>query len=684
MGAKAYSFVSVMLLLSIGIASASPLSTFLSSFNVSSSVQNALTYTNISYNGGTYLLAYYNNAPYFLLNSTSGFSFVLNTASIAPIITSTIVQSSLSQINSTYLSNSMYAYNQSSAKPLLDCITETGLNQPNASCTSTNFCESCRTVPVCSQVLSNVGYGSPFQTGIEMLQANYSALISNLNAYNAAVTQLKSSSTAQQGLVRLQSSFTNISTITQNMYQNPVFPPPQNANYGVCANYGAVTGTFNPKSSNWFCAALGFCQFLTYNYTALNNIQSYINKVSALPMSSTQISSIAQQVSNNGGKYALVILDKQKLQQKNHILNTTLLGYNSVSSGASSLLLSIANASLSTKFSTLNSNYSLLQNSYNTANLVALNVTLAKQYNALKTLYLQLNGTYYGALRLSQNNTAMLLSLESESKTPGAQVVALSFQEATLNSQLSSKPSNINMVYANLSRLNSQIKSAPHSEPILSAVSRSVGVPFASVLLGSNSFASETANAPLVAIIPSILISLVVLAALYLLYKRLHKHGRIRHGHSTNKNWKILFGIVILLLLIYVYESYSAAASANSSASLSDAAYAIGNAKSVAIAINGTSNTYLVSCENKIAGILAGQSKTVNRITFNGQACSAGSGIQTTDECLGHYIATGVPVIILTNSSRNTLTAYSFYGTVLSQSGNQQFTNACLASLFLG
>lgn len=684
MGARLYSFISIMLMLSIGMASASPLSTFLSSFNVSSSVQSALTYTNISYNGGTYLLAYYNSAPYFLLNSTSGYSFVLSTTAIAPIITSTIVQSSLSQINTTYLSNSMAAYNQSSAKPLLDCITETGLNQPNASCTSANFCESCRTVPVCSQVLSNVGYGSPFQTGIGMLQANYSALISNLNVYNTALSELQSPSTAQQGLALLQSSFNNISTITQNMYQNPVFPPPQNANFGVCANYGAVTGTFNPKSSNWFCAALGFCQFLTYNYTKLNNIQSYITRVNSLPMSSAQISSIAQQVSNNGNKYALVILDKQKLQQKDHILNTTLTGYNSVSSGASSLLLSITNTSLSTKLSTLNDNYSLLQNSYTSANLVALNVTLAKQYNALKALYVQLNGTYYAALKVSQNNTAMLLSLESESKTPSQQVVTLSFQEATLNGQLSSKPSNINTIYANLTKLNSEIKAAPHSEPVLSYVSRSVGVPFASVLLGSNSFASETANAPLVAIIPSIIISLVVLAALYLLYKRLHRHGRIRHGHSTNKNWKILFGIVLLLLLLYVYESYSAAVSANSSAPLSDAAYAIGNAKSVAIAINGTSNQYLVSCENKIAGILTSQSKTVSKITFNGQACSAGSGIQTTDECLGHYIATGTPVIILTNSSRNTLTAYSFYGTVLSQSGNQQFTNACLASLFLG
>ena len=691
MGARIYSIIAALAILaSIGLVGAAQpstptsLSTFYSKFNVSSTVQSALVYKNISYNGGNYLLAYYNGNPYFLLNATSGYSFVLDPVEISLIITPTIIQSSISQINLTYLSDSLAAYNKSSAQPLQDCITETGLNQPNASCTTANFCESCRTVPVCNKVLTKVGYGSPFTVGINILQSNYTALISNISIYEASLTGLESASTAQAALANLQSAFGSISTITQNIGQNPVFPPPPNANFGQCANYGSATGVFNPKSSNWVCSAIGFCQFLTYNYTKLNDIQGYISRIDSLPMSSTQIAGVAQSVSSNGNKYALVILTEEDLALKNRIDNTTLAGYNAVAAGVALLGASISNASLTAKFNTLSANYSKLQNSYATANLVALNATLAKQFAALKALYLPLNASYFAALKTSQNNTAMLLSLESESSTPGQQVVSLSFQEASLNDLLTSKPSNIAAIDANLSALNKKISQVPHTAPILSEVSRSIGVPFASVLLGSSSFASETANAPLVATIPAIIISIVIFAALYLLYRRLRVRGRIRRMHSTSRNWKILFVIAAVVLLLYILESYSSAAIANASSPLASAASAIGYAKSVVIAINGTSNPSLLACQTKIYGVLKGQLKNVSRISINGQACVAGSSIQTTDECMGHYIATGTPVIILTNSTKNTLTAYSFYGTVLSQSGNAQFTNACLASLFLG
>lgn len=668
------------------------INSFLSSFNVSSATESALVYTNISYNGGSYLLAYYNSNPYFLINITSGYSFVLNSSAISLVIAPAIIRSSMDQINTTYLSKSMIAYNistfiysglkTSTAATISDCLNVTGLSQPGASCTLANLCESCHTIPLCGgpsskSALSTYGQDSPFTAGIQNFETNYTELASNMSMYYSAVSSLKLASTVQAGLVSLNSAFNNLSTITQGLYQNPIFTPP--------SSEPACNPAILLSEQPWYCVAYGYCGVVSYNYSLLNNIQSYISKINSLPLSSAQISSVAQTVASNENSYASVILASADLKQRNQILNTTLAGYNGVVTGATSLLVSISNATLSARLSALSANYSTLMSSYTVVNLNTLNSTLKRQYAALSTLYSSLNSSYYSALEISQNNTALLLGLESESSSPQPQVVSLSFQEARLNTQLtSSKLSNINAVQSNLSALNAQIKAVPHAIDLLGAASRSMGAPFAVALLGSSSFSNGVMYAPLAATIPAVIISLVILLALFLLYRRLNKHGRIRHARKTNKNWKILFVIVSIVLLLYILESYSSSVTANSSASLTDAASAIGSAKGVAIAINGTSNPYLVSCENKIASALSKQSKTVYKISINGEACSASSVVRVTNACLGQYASSGVPVIILSNSTKNTLTAYSFYGTILSQSGNPQFTNSCLASLFLG
>ncbi len=691
MGAKLYSIIAAFIMFAsfntafaTSSASLPKVDAFLSGFNVSGATENALTYANISYDGGSYLLAYYGGSPYLLINSTSGYSFVLNPSAISAVITPAILQSSISQLNDTYLSNALIAYNASSASTINDCLVETGLNQPNASCTAANLCESCRTVPICggvqskpeSQLSASGGYGSPFQIGIENFESNYTRLVSNISIYMSAVSSLKSASSAQLGITDLNKAFDNITTITELIYQNPIFTP--------TTSQGGCNPALAYSQQPWYCVAYGFCGTVTYNYTLLSNIQNYISRINALPISSAQISSIAQGISSNENKYASVIIASDELKQRNNILATTMSGYNGISAGAAYLLANVSNATLSSRLAALNANYSLLLNSYASVNLTKLNYTLDRQYSSLKSLYLSVNASYRSALGLSYNNTALLLGLESESSSPSQQVVSLSFREATLENQLTSKPSNINAVERNLSSLNTEIKAVPPTIDVAGEVSRSFGGPLAALLLGSSSFSNGVANAPLAATVPSIIISIVILAVLFLVYKRLHRHGRIRHSRKTSKNWKILFAISAILLLLYIFWSYSTAVAANSSASLPEAAAAIGASKSVAIAINGTSTPSLVACESRISAILVNQSKTVHKITINGEACNTGTGIQTTDSCLGQYAASGVPVIILTNSTRNTLTAYSFYGTILSQSGNQQFTDSCLASLFLG
>ncbi len=677
MNARIYYVMALLALFgSANAAGPHTLNQFLSSFNISNSVISSLTYVNITYNNGNYLLAYSSNSPYLLINATSGFTFVLNPASISSIISATIVKANLKDVNTTYLLKSLQAYNKSSSAPLLDCLQETGLNQPNASCTSQNFCESCRTVPVCAQVLSGVGYGSSFQIGIGTLQSNYSHLESNISLYMSSVALLNAGSA--QGIANINKAFANISSITQSLYQNPVFPPPQNANYALCSPSKPAT------SQPWFCSALGFCQFLTYNYTILGNMQNYLNKIDGLTLSSSQIYAMAQGISTNENNYTAVILASDELKQMNAILNTTLSGYNGIASGSAALLLKINNATLATKLSTANANYTLLLTSYTTVNMTQLSNTIARQYAALKSVYLQLNASYSSAVSTSRNNTALLLELESESSVPQQSAVALSIRETQLSAQLSSRPSDINALSSNFTALNTEIKAVPHSNNLLADMARAIDAPLVSALGGAGSFSSGVREAPLISIIPAIIIAAIILILFYRSFHRLNRRQRIRmHGHAR-RNWRILSAAVVIVLLIYIIMAYSASVAANGSAPLSAATAAIQASSTVAVAINGTSNPSLVSCENTIASALAHEGKKVIKVTMSGGLCGTVSGaVQTPDQCLAQYASSGVPVIILTNSSFNTITAYSFYGTILSQSGNQQFTDSCLASLFL-
>ncbi len=683
-------FYAVAALLSIylcsGFALASipsqPLAQFLQSINVSQSTQNSLSYVNISYKGMSYLLAYDAGSPYLLINQTNGYSLVAGTQQISGIISQYFIAKSLTQVNTTYLSSALYDFNQSSAGPITDCLTETGLNQPNASCTAANFCESCRAVPICGgpqktpqSLLSVVGYNSPLTTGIQNLQANYTWLVQNITLYNNAVGYLKYPSTAQEGITDLNSAIGSIASITENIYQNPLFPP------------GPTEPACSPSTPQsqqpWYCVAYGFCQSTTYNYTKLSNLQSYISRINLLNISSGRISQLSQAINSTEQSYAALASAKAALRQRNVILNTTLSGYNTVASGSSALLLNITNQSLSAALQRANANYSKLLENYASANLIPLNSTLKTQYLELKSLYGPLDSAYNNAVSLSLNNTLILLSLGSGESQPPPDVAALSFRQAQLEAELSLKPSNITSVQSGLESVNTAAKSIPQPENPAVGLARQIGAPIATAIIGPSSLQAGIDYAPILSIIPAIIISAAILAALLMFSRNLSKRGKIRRSRSTRRNWKRLFAVVIVVLALYIIGSYVSAVNANSGAPLQVAASAISGAKHVAVAINGTSNPALASCSAKIVSELSNESKNVTSFTINGDACRTGSGISTTDQCLAKFAYEGTPVIILTNSTKNTMSAYSFYGTILSQNGGPGFTSECLAAVLL-
>ncbi|MCL5413026.1 MAG: hypothetical protein M1569_01305 [Candidatus Marsarchaeota archaeon] len=679
-------------------ASSASLSSLFSTYNVSSALANSLTYTNATYAGVHYLLAYNNGSPFFLINTSSGYSFVTDPVAVGAIVAPAIIGKSLRSVNATYLSSSMQKYEQSSSGPINDCLVETGLSS-GATCTYQNNCQSCTQIPACggaaryinghlemSPYYSTGGFYGPIGQGVVQFESDYGALQSNLSIFlnNVAILNV---SNAQSSMSRIQSSFSSISGITKTLDQNPIFPPPQSIDYSLCGNYGSGTSNAISPSGPWYCDAVGFCQFTTYNYTLLANMQDYLTHASTLAITSSQISSISSGIVSNENAYVVPVQQRIRRAQLNGIMNTTLRGYAAQTSGARMLLSHLPNATLEANLNRLSANYSLLNSTYLTANLVALNSTLKKQYGSFKSTYAALNSTYYSVLGTANNNTVLLLELQSSPATyvPEEQIISLSFQQAQINSQLFSTLTNASATKSKLLSLQRQIMSTQSIPSVSLFLVRSIDAPVATAILGMGQtpYTAAISEAPLLSTIVPIIISIILVLLLIMLQRKLVHGNRIRSNSRTRRNWRLLFAFAGVLAIAYIVLTYNVAVIANAGAPLGVAGGAIGAAPGAVIAINGTSNPAIASCAGLIKSRFLSENKTVAQIQISGNACTGGpSSAKTTDQCLSYYASKGLPVLMISNASKNSLTAYSFYGTVLRQAGNQQFTSQCLASLF--
>jgi hypothetical protein len=520
--------------------------------------------------------------------------------------------------------------------------------------------------------------------GVIQFESEYTNLEANFTKYFTSVSSL-SPSNLQSGIGSLSAAFSNISSITNYMYQNPIFPPPATADYSACIGYGSSTSNVPSQGGPWYCSSLGFCDFLTYNYSLLGNIQTYVNQISSLPITNQQISQIALQINTNENIYIAPILTEKKLNQARNIINTTLSGYNSTTSDATTLLTHISNTTLQNDLAKVQANYSTLKTGYVSANLTKLNKTLATQYSNLKIVYSKLNATYTLVVNSASNNTVALIELQTGNNKPSVKITALSFREAELNSQLGGSVKNISALKLQLDAVNTASKSLSNNPSFVQDTERFIGAPFAKVILAqlNTPYSSALELVPVFSLIPALILGIIFLVALFYVHSNLTKKNKLAHNTRTAKNWNILFILAGIVVLLFLATTYVVASGANQNAPISIFISSIHSSKTVIIALNGTNNTAMISCADKTKAALVALNKKTQIITMSGIACNNGMPLETTDKCLSYYAANNEPVIIFTNSSLDAITTYSYYGSIMNVNGNTQFMNTCIASTMI-
>lgn len=679
----ALAFVLLLLPFATSAYSLPEVNSLLASYNVPGAVISSLQPIPMSYAGNQYLGMYNDSYPYFIVNLTGAYSLVINTTAIYNIIRNYTINVSLSQANFTQLHDQMALYMQSSSGPVNDCLVETGLST-GATCTLDNYCSSCQFIPNCKSVLDAThGPSGIFGTGIMQFASQYASLNASYTTFIQSTSNVTKSNVLV-GLDNANKAFANISNLTQTMYQNPLFPPTANVTPNViagCASY------INQSIAPWYCNSLGYCQSLSYNYTKLAYISILLDNLNLLPLSNSQIFSLAFNVSANESVYAYPILSKERLAMLNATLNKTVPDYDNLVNGSISLLGHVKNATLKSQLTALVNNYNNITVNYFYANFSQANITLATQYAALETTYHAVNSTYSDIVSRASNNTAKILELQLYSGSAiSSQISDLALAQLSINAQIAAGGlTNLLLLDQQLSALSAKVSQYSTSPITLNEIARAIDSPFIRGLASSLglTYAGGVGMAPLLGSLLSLIIGIFVLAALFFSRSYLKLHHRIVLNKRTEQNWHRIFLTIGILIFLYVIVTYFLLAGASASAPFSSFQSAYSSSSYVVTAINGTPTLGTLTCASKIGAVAATQNKTSVVAQFTNGECKVGNSTSTVDDCLNFYAKANIPVIVLTNSTHSSLSLYSLYGTVLHVSGNDTVMNDCYVSLVL-
>lgn len=664
-------------------------------YNVPGSLVNSLLPSNVTYSNLSYVILYNGDNLAFVVNvSSTAPVIVTNAALIFNIIKPNVLQDTINNANYASVMSNLRKYQQSSQASISDCLVETGLDR-GITCTAANLCQACQIVPNCDKVLYNAGGPTGvFATGIAAFGASYTIVNNSFNSIYSLINGLNATNHATSRPIII-TAFNNVSGITRLIYQNPIFPPTANITnnqFQACSSYvggGAQSSNVPANNAPWYCNALGYCQFTSYNYTLLNQIQAQLNAINLLAATDPQIMSIATSTSNSELSYIAPVVGAQKSAQLNAILNTTLLNYPTVVSDTQLLLSHVSNATLSSQLSSMQSLYNTMLQNYLTANLTNSTLKILDAMGRLENNYTRLNDSYSVLASKTFNATSLIVKsqLNLRAYNPALPSVAYTqlFYHAAINGQITNTSLVSNQL--NTSLLASQ-NVYSESLPLfsLTELSRAFDAPFVLLvapMLGLP-YSGVLALSPSLSALFALILGILLFVIAYVFHHSLRRSKKLLETTNTRKAWRALFALLGVIVLIFVGFTYMYATTANGFAPSTSFVSAIHSAGSVAIIINGTSTQGEINCQTQLSSAITAMQKSPVMVSMANNECIIGnSTAKTLGACMNSFAQAGTPMIILTNARVGDLDIYSFYGTIMTVEGNDTFMSACYPQYIL-
>ncbi len=681
MGAR-YDIILISLLAFAAVSGAASVNSTLAGYNVPSAVIANLTQVNISYGSAQYAALYLQGNLSFVLNKSNGYGVVLGSTSIARIMQNYTVSQNMPKANFTHLRSEMKAFQASAAFKLTQALQLTGLNK--YTCTTQNKCYSCQSVGYVCYTLwyQTLGTNDSLQVDIINFENNWTLYNQSLNRFYASVNGITVANVAQN-LSALTASAENVSLYSHQMSIVDMFTVPGNMTslLGNCGFYGVSTGP-------WYCHSVGYVSWLGYNFTLINNINSQLAAIAALPLTSQQVLQIAVSANNTEASYVVPVIQAHKRQQLGVIINTTFFGYNAIVNNSNQILAHITNATLTADLNALVRVHANVTANFLTENFTAANRSAANAMATMQGAYATLNRTYFFIIGRAQNNTELLLDAQLSGNAQSGALASVAFQQMLMNQQLSGQITNTTSVEMQLDALNANATAQYRASQQLSLsnFARSVDKPFIS-MLGAYSgqlYAANVALAPAYGAVLSLIIGVVIFIIIYLYYLSLGAQKRLAMTKTVRANWRKLFASVAILVVVYAALTYSLLYSASQSTPVSAFQADVSHSAYLAIIENGTQTVGGQNCVNTLVNRALALSKKPIIAQISGTTCTVGNVTKTRDYCMNFFAYSDIPSVLLTNNNTPSIRVYSLYGSQLAESGNSSVLGSCYASLLLG
>lgn len=645
---------------------------------------------NITYSGDNYTIIWLNGTgtSFVVINTTNhNYAFLLNSSSISKVLTPYLIKKyypSNSIIKN--LTSFMQEYRNEAQPPLSDCLIESGTQ--NYQCSYSGgldacLLNTCSTVPICGgnpqlSFLSTFGTSSPFAYGILNFSVQYSELNASYNKYLKLSNEINIQNLTQN-IVGMESTLSNISSLSLKIPDNPIFPVPANMDTlqisNLCAQYSGNNGP-------WYCYAAGLCQYTSFNSTILNNLQSLLNSVADSPVTSTSISKISLQSANLSYSFYEPVYAKQSKAEFNAMLNASAKQYSSILSKLSFVNSHYSNTLIASALTKLQQTYNTILAQGINQNITEANKTLsAVIYNAV-TIYSTASAPYINLYNLSKNTTSLITIQELNYQNVPYNIAQLAMLQSSMNSRLSNQ---INI---------SALTSLSNSEKIIYDNAKQISAPFslselakktsiAGLILPSlnTSISNKIAAAPYFSMLLPLIIGIVIILLIYYFtYYKLNKKHKIKKSASVKKAWIILFLIMFIILFIWIGVSVLYAESANSFLPISSFLSNLDSSNTIFIVANNTSALPYEQCIASLEATLTNEGKNVEVINSTNYTCKSGSASGTA--CYNNILSSYKPTIIISNGNAS-LIHKGIYGSVLYSSGAPAEGYSCLLNNLL-
>lgn len=655
----------------------SSLSAYLLKYMSNSIVQSSLYFpANVGRN--TYTVMQLGGVNRFMvINTTQRYSVLMTAGNISAVLGPFLAGKYYpNQSTLNYLRTSMQSFQSQGAPSVRMCLTETGLDRQT--CTLANSCFSCQTVPVCKNLLNNLGGPTttsaiPLVNGIYNLSSEYQLLNSSYNGYFLLLSRINASNAAST-VSQLYSAVSTIANMSVLMQQDTLFPVPSNMSsslIGVCPNYSGGPGT------PWYCMALGFCGPLSFNSTLLSSIQSAILQLQQSPLTSAGLAMVSTNSSGIAQSYVGTVLTAAQNASFRAFLNLTYPQYNATVYKSQQLLGMFSNTLLSNSLQHLQATFSGMIAAGPGQNIVAVNAALANAIMAANTAYTSVYSTFSAAYSLAQTNTYQLAVDELSYVNVPPSLTALSLQQQSINAQMA-RGINSSQLPGVVSSLQSVGSGLMMFAPVtVASVVKSFDIGVYSLLLSSSaSIGANNSSAALYSALISLVIGSVLLFAFYsTTYARLKRKGRLRLHSRAKRAWRALFVVLLLVLAAYVIETYAAANSGNSFLPVGGFLGAVRSSPVTAVMVNTTSSDAL-ACAASVQASIRALGKLSPLITVSNATMLCTSANTTyIGACMGKAVSS-IPVVMI-GPGNSGIVYRGMYGTVLYASGAVASGSSC-------